>query len=128
MMQGIYITLADNAKALEVVVAGYGTQRKSDLTGSVVAAKDFNQGNVNTPEQLIVGKVPGVQITTNGGATDSGSRIHIRGRASLNANNDPLIVIAELNKLKLVQLAFKTEDYVLNFCKYCTVVKKIAKW
>ncbi|PSR54324.1 SusC/RagA family protein [Adhaeribacter arboris] len=92
----INVTLTDDAKALEeVVVVGYGTQKKSDLTGSVaaVSAKDFNQGNVNTPEQLIVGKVPGVQITTNGGAPGSGSQIRIRGGASLNANNDPLIVI-----------------------------------
>ncbi len=92
----INVTLTDDAKALEeVVVVGYGTQKKSDLTGSVaaVSAKDFNPGNVNTPEQLIVGKVPGVQITTNGGAPGSGSQIRIRGGASLNANNDPLIVI-----------------------------------
>lgn len=79
----------------EVVVVGYGTQRKKDLTGSVVAitSKDFNKGQVTTPEQLIAGKVAGVQITSNSGAPGAGSRIRIRGGSSLNANNDPLIVI-----------------------------------
>ena len=79
----------------EVVVVGYGTTRKKDLTGSVatVTAKDFNKGAIVTPEQLIVGKVAGVQITSNGGAPGSGSTIRIRGGASLNASNDPLIVI-----------------------------------
>ncbi|HEX8377601.1 MAG TPA: SusC/RagA family TonB-linked outer membrane protein, partial [Pedobacter sp.] len=79
----------------EVVVIGYGTQRKRDLTGSVTAvtAEDFNKGTVSSPEQLITGKVAGVSITTNGGAPGAGSTIRIRGGASLNASNDPLIVI-----------------------------------
>ncbi len=90
------VTLTEDAKALdEVVVVGYGTQKKSDLTGSVtsVTAKDFNQGSITSPEQLITGKVPGVQITSNSGAPGAGSRIRIRGGASLTASNDPLIVI-----------------------------------
>ncbi len=79
----------------EVVVVGYGTQRKRDLTGAVatVSAKDFVKGAIQSPEQLIAGKVAGVQITPNSGAAGSGSRIRIRGGASLNASNDPLIVI-----------------------------------
>ncbi len=79
----------------EVVVIGYGTARKRDLTGSIttVTAKDFNKGTITTPEQLIVGKVAGVQIISNGGAPGAGSTIRIRGGASLNASNDPLIVI-----------------------------------
>ena len=79
----------------EVVVIGYGTQKKRDLTGSVtsVTAEDFNKGTVASPEQLITGKVAGVSITTNGGAPGAGSSIRIRGGASLNASNDPLIVI-----------------------------------
>jgi iron complex outermembrane receptor protein len=79
----------------EVVVIGYGTSRKKDLTGAVtnITAKDFNKGAITTPEQLIAGKVAGVQITSNGGAPGSGSTIRIRGGASLNASNDPLIVI-----------------------------------
>ncbi|HEY0609915.1 MAG TPA: SusC/RagA family TonB-linked outer membrane protein, partial [Chitinophaga sp.] len=88
--------LTADAKGLnEVVVVGYGTQRKSDLTGSITAisSKDFNKGVVATPEQLIMGKTAGVQITNNGGAPGSGSKIRIRGGSSLNASNDPLIVI-----------------------------------
>ena len=90
------VSLFGSATSLnEVVVIGYGTARKKDLTGSVTAitAKDFNKGAITTPEQLIAGKVAGVQITSNGGAPGSGSTIRIRGGASLNASNDPLIVI-----------------------------------
>ena len=78
-----------------VVVIGYGTRQKKDLTGSVtqVSSKDFQKGSITTPEQLIAGKVAGVQITSNGGAPGSGSTIRIRGGASLNASNNPLIVI-----------------------------------
>ena len=79
----------------DVVVVAYGTRRKSDLTGSVtaVSAKDFQKGNINSAEQLLVGKVAGLSITTGGGAAGGGSRIRIRGGASLNASNDPLLVI-----------------------------------
>lgn len=79
----------------EVVVIGYGTQRKGDLTGSInsVSSKDFNSGLVSSPEQLISGKVSGVQITSNSGSPTAGSTIRIRGGASLNASNDPLIVL-----------------------------------
>ena len=79
----------------EIVVIGYGTAKKKDLTGSIatVTSKDFVKGQLTTPEQLISGKVAGVSITANGGAPGSGSVIRIRGGASLNASNDPLIVI-----------------------------------
>jgi len=90
------VTLSQVAGNLnEVVVVGYGTQRRRDVTGSVttISVKDFNKGINTTPEQLIQGKVAGVQITSNGGAPGSGSVIRIRGGASLNASNDPLIVI-----------------------------------
>jgi iron complex outermembrane receptor protein len=78
----------------EVVVIGYGRTRKKDLTGSVTAisAKDFQSGTIPSPEQLISGKVAGVQIVS-GGSPGAGSAIRIRGGASLNASNDPLIVI-----------------------------------
>lgn len=88
--------LVPNSENLnEVVVIGYGTQQRKDLTGSIatVSSKNFQQGTITTPEQLIAGKVAGVQITVNGGAPGSGSVIRIRGGASLNASNDPLIVI-----------------------------------
>lgn len=79
----------------EVVVVGYGTTRKKDLTGAVasVSSRDFVKGALQTPEQLIAGKVAGVQITSNSGAPGAGSTIRIRGGASLNASNSPLIVI-----------------------------------
>ncbi len=79
----------------ETVVVGYGVQRKSDLTGAVsnVSSKDFNQGVITSPEQLINGKVSGVQIVNSGGSPSAGSTIRIRGGASLNASNDPLIVL-----------------------------------
>lgn len=79
----------------EVVVIGYGTAKKKDLTGSVVAvsSKDFVKGALTTPEQLIQGKVAGVSITNNGGEPGAGSNIRIRGGASVNASNEPLIVI-----------------------------------
>ncbi len=84
-----------NQQLNEVVVVAYGTARKKDLTGSVnvITAKDFQKGNITTPEQMIAGKVPGVAITSNGGQPGSGSTIRIRGGSSLNASNDPLIVI-----------------------------------
>ncbi len=86
---------AGNASLNEVVVIGYGTQRKKDLTGAVttVTAKDFQQGSITSPEQMIAGKVPGVSIISNSGQPGSGSTIRIRGGASLNASNDPLIVV-----------------------------------
>lgn len=79
----------------ELVVVGYGSQKKRDVTGSVtnISEKDFIKGNIATPEQLVNGKIAGVQITSNGGAPGAGSRIRVRGGSSLNANNDPLIVI-----------------------------------
>ena len=90
------VSLEQSAEKLsEVVIIGYGSVKKTDATGSVTAitAKDFNKGNFSTPEQLIAGKIPGVQITSNSGIPGGGSTIRIRGGASINAGNDPLIVI-----------------------------------
>ena len=90
------IILKEEASNLnEVVVVGYGTQKKSDLTGSVatVSEKDFNKGSITSPQDLVVGKIPGVVITSGGGAPGTGSAIRIRGGSSLSASNDPLIVI-----------------------------------
>ncbi len=90
------ITMREDTQMLEsVVIIGYGVQRKSDLTGSIsnVTSEDFNGGLVNSPEQLINGKISGVQIMSNGGSPTEGSSIRIRGGASLNASNDPLIVL-----------------------------------
>lgn len=90
-----YTFEVDGVLLNEAVVIGYGTTNAKDLTGStkVISEKDFTQGNVTTPEQLVMGKVSGVQITSNNGAPGSGSTIRIRGGTSINASNDPLIVI-----------------------------------
>jgi iron complex outermembrane receptor protein len=90
------LSLSATVKQLqELVVIGYGTTRSSDLTGSasVLNEKNFNQGSVSTPEQLIMGKAAGVKINSNDGAPGSGSTIRLRGGTSINASNDPLIVI-----------------------------------
>lgn len=86
---------AANSNLNEVVVVAYGTRKKGDLTGAVtsVSSKDFQKGNISSPEQLLQGKVAGLQVTTGGGSAGGGSRIRIRGGASLNASNDPLLVI-----------------------------------
>jgi len=89
-------SLLATAKDLnEVVVIGYGTQQKKDLTGSItsVTAKDFNTGDITSPENLIQGKVAGVSIVSGTGAPGSAPTIRIRGGASVNGSNDPLYVI-----------------------------------
>nr|NQU94362.1 SusC/RagA family TonB-linked outer membrane protein [Bacteroidota bacterium] len=79
----------------ELVVIGYGVTKKEDATGSVTAinAKDFNTGAITSPQELVSGKIAGVQITDGGGAPGEGATIRIRGGSSLSASNDPLIVI-----------------------------------
>ena len=92
----VNIVLQDDAQLLkDVVVIGYGTVKKSDATGSVmsVEADQLNKGLATSPADLLQGKTPGVQITTNSGAPGAGSTIRIRGGSSLSASNDPLIVI-----------------------------------
>ena len=90
------IVLEDDTELLEeVVVIGYGTVKKEDLTGSVatVRADQLNKGAVTSPAELLKGKSAGVVITEGDGAPGSGSTIRIRGGSSLNAQNSPLIVI-----------------------------------
>lgn len=92
----VNVTLKSDSELLdEVVVIGYGTQKKNDLTGSIssVSEKDFNKGVISSPEELINGKIAGVQITNSGGSPNASSTIRIRGGASLSASNDPLIVL-----------------------------------
>ena len=90
----VFLTEAGNVLE-ELVVVGYGSMTKKDLTGSVstVNSKDFNAGLVGSPEQLINGKSAGVQVMSNSGSPSAGSTIRIRGGASLSASNDPLIVL-----------------------------------
>lgn len=90
------IVMENEASALEeVVVVGYGTQRKKDLTGSVsvVSTKDFEQQPVSRVDQVLQGRASGVQVTQAGGAPGGESRVRIRGANSVLGNNDPLYVI-----------------------------------
>lgn len=93
----IAIRMKEDVNQLQEVViqVGYGTTSKKDATGSVavVTAKDFNKGTITTADQLLVGRTPGVRITSDGGRPDAAPNIRIRGGASLNAQNNPLIVI-----------------------------------
>ncbi|MFY9242418.1 MAG: SusC/RagA family TonB-linked outer membrane protein [Polaribacter sp.] len=91
----LIVQLEESAESLnEIIVIGYGTTTVKDATGSVeaITAKEFTKGNIVTPENLLSGRVAGVNITTSG-APGSGSEIRIRGGSSLNASNNPLIVI-----------------------------------
>ncbi|MFC4212379.1 SusC/RagA family TonB-linked outer membrane protein [Pedobacter lithocola] len=92
----VVIQLQPDAKSLsEVVVVGYGTTKKSDLTGAVasIGAKDFNQGAITSPLQQIAGKAAGVTITQTGSEPGSAPNIRIRGITSIQGNNNPLVVI-----------------------------------
>ena len=92
----VEVILTDDAAVLnEVVVIGYGVARKSDLTGSVTALKpdSKNKGVVVNAQDMLQGKVAGVNITTNSGEPGAGAKIRIRGGSSLSASNDPLIVV-----------------------------------
>ena len=90
------VTLVEDGEFLdEVVVIGYGTVKKSDMTGSVatVKADEINKGVITTPADLLRGKSAGVVVTQGSGMPGSGATIRIRGGSSINASNDPLIVI-----------------------------------
>jgi len=90
------VQLAEDASALdEVVLIGYGSVKKEDLTGAVgvVSSKEFNKGAIVSTDQLLQGKAAGVRITDSGGTPDSAPNIRIRGGSSLNADSSPLIVI-----------------------------------
>ncbi|MEI7508990.1 MAG: TonB-dependent receptor plug domain-containing protein, partial [Flavobacterium sp.] len=94
--KSLSVSLSEEANTLQEVVVqvGYGNVKKKDATGSVavLSAKDFNKGSTVTAENLLNGRIAGVTVNTSG-APGSGSEIRIRGGASLNASNDPLIVI-----------------------------------
>ena len=92
----VMVTLKDDAELLsEVVVVGYGRTKKDDLTGSVTAIKpdELSKGITNNAQDMLVGKVAGVDVITAGGTPGAGAQIRVRGGSSLNASNDPLIVI-----------------------------------
>ena len=92
----VVVTLQDDSQLLEnVVVIGYGRVKKDDLTGSVTAIKpdEMSKGITTSAQDMLAGKIAGVNVTSNSGEPGAGSQIRIRGGSSLNASNDPLIVI-----------------------------------
>ena len=95
MLPSTVILKEDTQYLDEIVVIGYGTVKKDDLTGSITAIKteELNRGAVVSTQDLLKGKIAGLLVTPGDGGPGSGSRIRIRGSASLNASNDPLIVI-----------------------------------
>lgn len=94
--ENMNVTLQEDSELLEdVVVIGYGTAKKSDLTGAVTAIKpdEKNKGVVASAQDMMQGKIAGVNVTNSGGSPGGGAQIRVRGGSSLNASNDPLIVI-----------------------------------
>ena len=96
--ENLNIILQENSSLIDEVVivgVGYGTMRKSDLTGSIssVSAKDMKQGVITSTEQLLQGKVAGLSIVQSSGAPESGASIRLRGGTSLSASNGPLVVV-----------------------------------
>ena len=92
----INIVLIEDTSSLdEIVVIGYGSVKKEDLTGAadLVISEDFNQGPVLSPQQLIAGKIAGVSVTSSSGSPGDGQSIRIRGLGSLSLTNSPLIVL-----------------------------------
>lgn len=92
----VIVTLVEDTEMLdEVVVIGYGVAKKNDLTGSVTAIKpdEMNKGLVTNAQDMMQGKIAGVSVTSGGGTPGGGATIRVRGGSSLNASNDPLVVI-----------------------------------
>ena len=92
----INVSLASDTKQLsEVVVVGYGTQRKEEITSSItrVSEEEFNKGNINDPTQLLQGKVAGLQVAKAGGNPNQPFSVRLRGLSTLGANAEPLVVI-----------------------------------
>ncbi len=91
----IDVVLSAGSLLDEIVVIGYGSVKKSDITGSVskVGEEDFNKGAITSPQELLAGRTSGVQIVGNSGAPGAATKINIRGTSSIRSGNDPLIVI-----------------------------------
>lgn len=92
----VIVTLEDDSQVLDaVVVIGYGSVKKNDMTGSVTAIKPdkLNKGLITNAQDMMTGKIAGVSVVSKGGAPGAGATIRIRGGSSLTAENDPLIVI-----------------------------------
>ena len=95
---GMRIVLQEDAKTLDeavVVGVGYGTMRKSDLTGAIatVNAKDMKKGGITSTEQLLQGKIAGLSVVQASGSPENGASLRLRGGTSLSASNGPLVVV-----------------------------------
>ncbi|KXB35903.1 TonB-dependent receptor [Bacteroidales bacterium KA00344] len=95
---GMKVVLQEDAKTLDetvIVGVGYGTMRKSDLTGAIasVSAKDMKKGVITSTEQLLQGKVSGLSVMQSSGAPEAGASLRLRGGTSLSASNGPLVVV-----------------------------------
>jgi TonB-dependent starch-binding outer membrane protein SusC len=113
----VNVTLQTDAKALEeVVVIGYGTARKSDLTGAVASVKEEQIKERAAPSlnQALAGKMPGVQVNTNSGRPGGRTNIRIRGFSSINSSNNPLYVIDGVMMPQMLLLRLSTEPEVLT--------------
>ena len=94
--EGMMVTMKDDSQVMdEVVVVGYGTMKRSDITGSVVSVKaeDMQQTSASTMDQMLQGRAAGMQLTSNSGAAGGSTSIQIRGVNSLNSSNEPVYVI-----------------------------------
>ena len=92
----LVVAITSQGAALnDVVVVGYGTARRKDVTGAVasISAKDFNQGSITTPMDQVQGKVPGLVVTTPDGDPNSNPLIRLRGQTSLLGTQTPLLVV-----------------------------------
>ena len=92
----VSVALVSSSQALsDVVIIGYGSARKKDLTGAVssIKAKDFNQGVINSPDQLLQNKVPGLEVTNTSGQPGAATTIQIRGSSSIRSGAAPLYVV-----------------------------------
>ena len=95
-LSSVQVVLQSAAQALtDVVIIGYGSARKKDLTGAVtsIKAKDFNQGMINSPDQLLQNKVPGLEVTNTSGQPGAATTVQIRGSSSIRAGAAPLYVV-----------------------------------
>jgi TonB-dependent starch-binding outer membrane protein SusC len=95
-LSSVKVTLQSSSQALsDVVIIGYGSARKRDLTGAVtsIKAKDFNQGVINSPDQLLQNKVPGLEVTNTSGQPGAATTIQIRGSSSIRSGAAPLYVV-----------------------------------
>ena len=107
----------------EVVVIGYGTQKKKDLTGSSaqVSAEDFNGGVVTSPELLIQGKAAGITITPTNGEPGGGVSVRVRGGTSISSSNEPLYVIDGMPIQSANKYVHRKNFIIRSNRNYCSV-------